>query len=535
MEKAVTGYCRPIISLFLCFGLAAAFLTCKPSAGRTSDGGAADTAGAQGGFVTGGQSGAGGTPGSGGGAGTGGMTSSAGGAAGSGGIGMGGSGGTPSSAGSGGGGSGGTPGTGGTSGTGGSGGTTSSAGGAAGSGGAGMGGVAGSSGTSGSGGVTGTGGNAGLPLPNGFKPTTLTPDDADAAYADWKTNHLEDCAGGVFRTRWEMDKLDATVSEGIGYGMLLTVAHDEQAAFDGLWAYYKKGSQSNGLMNWLRYGCDAHRETKYAEYPDGAATDADLDAAMALVMAKCRWGTSPSGTDYGAAATSLLGSIKGNESGTDNGRAYLQPGDSAWFESMGGGCVNPSYFAPGYYRAFANFLTNQSDKDFWKKLADDTYPILSAGANGSTGLVKNWTSSSGGTAACASSYNNPDDYGSDAARTPWRIATDYVWWGTSAAKTFDDKITAWVKGKGIANLGLWLKLDGSASSHPDAARHSVINVGAFACGAIAYDQATVDDFAAEIKRIPSTSGFDANYFPRCLRAVYTLLLTGGFTTCGGKP
>ena len=529
MEKAVTGYCRPIVSLLCCLGLVAAFNACKPAGSRISGGGSSDAASPQGGVVAGGQSGSGGTSGGGGQAGAGGTTSSTGGVAGSGGVGSGGtlsSGGTTSSAGSGGAaGSGGTTGSGGVAGSGGlaMGGT------------GGSGGVAGSGGTTSSGGTTGTGGNAGPPLPNGFKPTTVTPDDADAAYADWKTNHLEDCTGGVFRTRWEMDKLDATVSEGIGYGMLLTVAHDEQAAFDGLWAYYKKASQSNGLMNWLRYGCDAHRDTKYAQYPDGAATDADLDAAMALVMAKCRWGTSPSGTDYSAAATSLLGSIKGNETGTDNGHNYLQAGDSAWFESMGGGCVNPSYFAPAYYRAFAKLLTNQSDKDFWNKLADDTYTILSAGANGSTGLVRNWTSTSGASAACASSYTNPDDYGTDAARTPWRIATDYVWWGTSAAKTFDDKITAWAKGKGIANIGLWLKLDGSASSHPDAAKHSVINIGAFACGAITYDQATVDDFAAEINKIPNTSGFDANYFPRCLRAVYLSLLTGGFTACGGKP
>ena len=148
--------------------------------------------------------------------------------------------------------------------------------------------------------------------------------------------------------------------------------------------------------------------------------------------------------------------------------------------------------------------------------------------------MKNWVSTSGGTPACASSYTNPEEFGSDAARTPWRIATDYVWSGTPAAKSFVDKITTWVKGKGIANIGLWYKLDGSVSGHPDAAKHSVIDVGALACGAIASDQPTVDSFAAEIKNIPMTSGFDANYFSRSLRAVYLLLLTGGFTTCGGK-
>jgi endo-1,4-beta-D-glucanase Y len=520
------------ISMRNCFCLLVILLIavgCRPQSNGSRSGGQPATgggSGASGTTGTGGTTSGGGAPGTGG-------TTSGGGAPGTGGTtssgGTAGTGGTMSS--------GGTAGTGGTvssGGTAGTGGTTSS-GGTTGIGGTTGGGAPGTGGTAGSGGAPGTGGNTGPPLPNGFKPTTLTAADAAAAYADWKTSHLEDCGGGVFRTRWENDKLDATVSEGIGYGMLLTVAYNEQAAFDGLWTYYKKGSQSNGLLNWLRYGCDAHRDTKYGQYPDGAATDADLDVAMALIMAKCRWGTSTNGTDYTAAATSLLGSIKSNETGTDNGRAYLQPGDSTWFEQMGGGCVNPSYFAPGYYRAFAKFLTNQSDKDFWNKLADDTYPILSAGANGSTGLVKNWASNSGGTPACASSYTNPEDYGSDAARTPWRIATDYVWWGTSSAKTFVDKITTWVKGKGIANIGLWYKVDGSASGHPDNAKHSVITVGAFACGAITYDQPTVDQFGAEIKNIPTTSGFDANYFSRSLRAVYLLLLTGGFTTCGAKP
>jgi endo-1,4-beta-D-glucanase Y len=519
MTLAMIRSCRSTIHLLFGLTLASGAFGCRP-AERGNSGEGVDAA-LESGDVrddvgSGGQAGSGGTSGSGG-------QTASGGAGGD--DGSGGAGGTQSSGGVTG--AGGAAGSGGTTGTGGG----TGDGGASGSGGASGG---GSGGSTSSGGATGSGGDPGPPLPNGFKPTTVTPADADAAYADWKTNHLEDCSGGVYRVRWEMDKLDATVSEGIGYGMLLTVAHDEQTAFDGLWAYYKKGAQGNGLMNWMRYGCDAHRDTKYGEYPDGAATDADLDAAMALIMAKCRWGSSTNGTDYGAAATSLLGSIKANETGSDNGRSYLQPGDSQWFESMGGGCINPSYFAPGYYRAFAKFLTNQADKDFWNKLADDTYPILSAGANGSTGLVKNWTSNSGGTAACASSYNNPDDFGSDAARTPWRIATDYVWWGTPAAKTFADKITTWAKGKGIGNIGLWLKLDGSASSHPDAARHSVINIGAFACGAISYDQATVDDFAAEITKIPPTSGFDAGYFSRCLRGVYLLLLTGEFTTCGGK-
>lgn len=516
MTRAVTVHHRAWLCLFCCLSLAA----CAPTENRSGGGtGGASAPGGAGGTASGGQTAAGGNSGGVGGDGGAGGTTSSGGVTASGGAGGGGVAGGGGATASGGAGSGGVAGAGGSGGAGGA--TSGGGGGAAG-------------GAVGSGGTTSTGGDPGPALPFGFKPTTVTLDDAKAAYADWKTNHLEDCTGGVYRVRWESDKLDATVSEGIGYGMLLTVAYNEQTAFDGLWAYYKKAAQGNGLMNWLRYGCDAHREEKYNPYPDGAATDAELDAAMALIMAKCRWGTSPSGLDYGSAAATLIGAIKAHETGNDNGKAYLQPGDSSWFEQMGGGCVNPSYFAPGYYRAFAKFLTNQADKDFWNKLADDTYPILNAGANGTTGLVKNWVSTSGGSPACASSYTNPEEFGTDAARTPWRIATDYVWWGTGAAKSFSDKITTWVKGKGIASLGLWLKTDGSVSGHADATRHSAINIGAFACAATSSDQATVDSFAADLKSIPTSSGFDAGYFPRCLRAVYLLLLTGQFTTCGGK-
>ena len=283
MSPAHTRYHhRLALELLVCLGLVSAGVSCRPGASTPrpgGTGGASDSAGARGDAAVGGRAGA--TAAEGGQKGTAGTT------------GTGGSPGSGDSSGSGDSTSGGSQGeTGGTSGSGGMAGSDAS------TGSGGTGGVTGGSGgTTGSGGGVATGGGSGQPLPNGFKPTSVTPDDADAAYADWKTNHLEDCTGGVFRTRWETDKQDATVSEGIGYGMLLTVAHDEQAAFDGLWNYYKKASQSNGLMNWLRYGCDAHRDTKYGQYPDGAATDADLDAAMALIMAKCRWGTSTNGTD----------------------------------------------------------------------------------------------------------------------------------------------------------------------------------------------------------------------------------------------
>lgn len=423
--------------------------------------------------------------------------------------------------------SGGMPGSGGTGGAGESGGTTGETGGAPGAGGDPL---------NASGGLPGTGGGpAGTPVatyPQGVSPTTIFVEDAEQAYEDWKAIHLEDCGDGAHRVRWENAKLDATVSEGIGYGMLLTVIWDDQTAFDGLYNYYKRALNSNtGLMHWLRYGCDAHSELKYNATPDNAAADADLDVAMALIMADCKWG----GGNYAGEATTVIGNIRNHMFMTHNGLEVLQPGDSSWFDDMGNGCVNYSYFAPAYYREFARF--DQENASFWNKAAGDTYPLLASASNGTTGLVRNWGSSDGAdaTADCHNAYIRSASYGDDAARTPWRIATDYLWNGVTEADQWNDKMTAWVNTIGIVNTGQWYLLDGNLDTEaPTYQDHTAINVGPWAVGAMTYDQATVDAFAAELVAIPSgPSDHDGEYFPRMLKALSLATLAGKFTTCGG--
>jgi endo-1,4-beta-D-glucanase Y len=348
--------------------------------------------------------------------------------------------------------------------------------------------------------------------PPAFTPTTVTLSDADATYDSWKSRFLEDCGGGLWRVKWSTATL--TVSEGIGYGMLLTVAHDEQPIFDGLWQYYKNNRDGAGLMNWQRSGCEG------APAGNNAATDADLDTAMALVMASHRWSATP----YLADAQALIGAIQAHETViADDGLAILRPGDVFGGQS----CLNFSYFAPGYYRAFAQ--VEGTDAAFWNKLADDTYTVLGRAANTTTGLVPNWCDEQGqstpaGPDGCAN-YTFADEYGSDAARTPWRIATDFVWWRGSASRLWLERLTGWVKSVGIANVGGRYALDGTAT----ATNHSVVLVGAFADAALAHDQETADAFFQELSALPPSTG----YYSSSLRALYLLLPVGRFTPGGG--
>ena len=80
------------------------------------------------------------------------------------------------------------------------------------------------------------------------------------------------------------NKLGCTVSEGIGYGMLIAYFHGDKELFDALWAYniIARDNNNNGLMPWELLSFSATVST-------AAALDADLDVATALILASRKW------------------------------------------------------------------------------------------------------------------------------------------------------------------------------------------------------------------------------------------------------
>ena len=110
-----------------------------------------------------------------------------------------------------------------------------------------------------------------------------------AAYQNWK-NTLVTTSGAkgyrrVARSATETLPND-TVSEGIGYGMILAVYMNDQSLFDDLWHYEQQFLDANGLMNW-----DIDPTGNVVQPTGtGAATDADEDMAWALLMADRQWG-----------------------------------------------------------------------------------------------------------------------------------------------------------------------------------------------------------------------------------------------------
>jgi endo-1,4-beta-D-glucanase Y len=189
-----------------------------------------------------------------------------------------------------------------------------------------------------------------------------------------------------------------TVSEGIGYGMLIAVYFADKTVFDELWAY-ASAHMSNGLMSWQidSTGALVNGDTH-------SATDADEDMAWALLMADKQWG----GT-YLSSATTLIKAIRAEEVSST---FQLQGGDFT------GGPTYYDYAAPAYYAGFATATGDAS----WNQIFTAEYTQLIGVQNGTTGLTPD--------------SNETSSFSYDAVRSPWRIGVDYSWQGTAQAQTY---------------------------------------------------------------------------------------------------
>jgi endo-1,4-beta-D-glucanase Y len=301
-------------------------------------------------------------------------------------------------------------------------------------------------------------------------------------YEIWKARHLQDCNDGTACV--PRDDGDC-ISEGVGYGMLLAAAFDDQEAFDKLWAYYKAHQNANGVMSWQTAACGA-------SISSGSATDGELDAAMALIQAGCKWGG-----NYESDALTLIGAVKNTEITDCNGQMVLKPGDDF------GGCseTDPSYFAPAYYKVF-EALTGDST---WGDLVDDSYSLLATLQANMDGLVPDWSDADGNPLS-----GDQGEYGPDASRTPWRVAMDYVWNNEPRAATFLDNVESYVEGNG-----------GVARLFTPNSNYR----GALAMSAWHQESTKAQEFT---EAWLTTAVDDGSYFPGTLRPIYMLLAAHQF-------
>lgn len=374
---------------------------------------------------------------------------------------------------------------------------------------------------------------SGYKYPYGISASNPDNSKIQSKFVAWDNTMYKESSDGQYgRIRYDNEAY--TVSEGIGYGMLIYVymANETntqcQERFDKLYAYYKKWSNGNGLMNW---------KIKGFESVDGynGATDADLDVALALCLAAKQWEYSDKYV-YADEAQSLLSKIYSKEVTTKNGYKVFKPGDT-WDNFS-----NPCYFtvaSVGVFDQAQEDLGFSSTRD-WASVYTGAHKWLELTQR--NGLWPNWAYWDG-SLGCPN-YENADDYGWDACRTPWRVAWDYLWFGNTSSKGMIEKTLEFMDAKGIltepnGKAGFYQNLSASDYSgvtfNTDASYtgNNAAFIGAFASALMCDEnmQSNLDSYHSTLK-----NRTESPYYAPTLQILYLLTTSGNaanFFDCDG--
>lgn len=308
-----------------------------------------------------------------------------------------------------------------------------------------------------------------------------------------------------------------TVSEAIAYGMLISVYMDDEEMFKKVYGVWTSNAVSTGGgMNWELPG------------GSGSATDADFDAALALVMASKQWNSS----SYLEAAKTLINWIATNDFESD---FSLKPGNQ-WNQGL-----NPSYVSLGHFRLFEKVTGNTKWASIRQKAAKD----LLACQDKRTGLVPDWCDwSTHQPKLTSAAVSNDIGFYDDAARTPWRTAWAYYWYGDSDAKTFNQTVVDWLipATHTASGVNSGYKWTGSAYELDDSKERKFVS-STFSGGlgfatssiegndAAAYLASTYKALVSLTSCVQAEKCGEGNnpgekYFPATLNVLYLLLMTG---------
>jgi endo-1,4-beta-D-glucanase Y len=362
-------------------------------------------------------------------------------------------------------------------------------------------------------------------------PNLYRNEDVQAAYDQWKNDTVTtDGAKGFRRVKRPNDPgLDpnSTVSEGIGYGMLLAVYMNDQTLFDDLWQYEQQFLDQYGLMDW-NIKADGSGPTSGGL---GPATDADEDMAFALLMADKQWGGKGKlSTNYIDIAKGMITTVWNNEIFDYK---YLKPWPTADSST-----INLSYFAPAYYKLFAKIDTANTSN--WTSTVDTMYTVLSASlkassGNADNGLVPAWCDSGGtpnGAAFGPGAGPSPTNYQYDSCRTPFRIGLDWCWNGEPRAQAYVAKTSKFFSGISVAKMVDGYDLNGNPHAQYQTGANAQIQSSAFIgpAGVGAMSNTTYQSFLNDAYRVVAsrTALVGGTYYEDSWMVLSLLMMTANF-------
>lgn len=218
-------------------------------------------------------------------------------------------------------------------------------------------------------------------------------------------------------------------SEGMSYGMMLSVQLDHRTEFDKLWGWAKKYMAYAPGSAWDGYFCWQCR-------PDGTklggsnASDGEAYFVTALFLAAERWGEPRYADEANAILTKVMNK-DGERTGVynlynkENGLITFVP------DRMGHGFTDPSYQLPAFLDKWAQVAS--ADRPFWERAATEARRHLIASAHPETGLYPDYSEYDGRAYRWPHAGYDTSIYMYDAIRCAMNVGMDYYLWGKDKA------------------------------------------------------------------------------------------------------
>lgn len=312
-------------------------------------------------------------------------------------------------------------------------------------------------------------------------------------------------------------------TEGMSYGMMITVELNKKAEFDAIWNWAKTymyiSDPKAPSYEFFAWSC----KTDGTHNSEGAAPDGESYFAMALLFASNRWGDGKGIYDYHAEAEKLLTAMVHRQLISAPGKFGMHavgpmmnpdPPEILFVPDVfGKPFTDPSYHLPAFYELWSRWGPKE-DREFWAKAADTGRDFFVKTANPQTGLAPDYANFDG--TPHATRFPQSGEFGYDAWRVASNWSVDWSWWHKAPAEqALSDRIQGFFESQGIGKYGPVYTLDGKpmgSTPHLTHEDHPEGLVGTNAVASLAAtDRKRAREFVEALWNTPIPSGQSRYY------------------------
>lgn len=313
-------------------------------------------------------------------------------------------------------------------------------------------------------------------------------------------------------------------TEGMSYGMMITVQLNKKKEFDALWKWAKTYMQHSSGQR--RYYFSWHCRTDGSVLDSNSASDGEEWFVISLFFASARWGNGNGIYNYQVEAQNISNAMLSKKESSDDKNVvtnmFNRKEKQVVFVPSGNAddFTDPSYHLPHYYELWGRWA--DSNNNFWLAAADTSRNFLKRTTNPVTGLAPDYAHFDG--SPMDSWASGKGDFRFDAWRVAMNVAMDYEWFSIDEWEIKEcNKLLDFFYSQGIHKYGNQYTLNGKKLGED----HSTGLVAANAVACLASTNNNRKDFVKELWNVSIPNGH-YRYYDGMLYMLGMLQVSGNF-------